>query len=132
MSELPPERREAPRQSVELHVEFRHLGRPREGYAEVCKNISAGGVFLATTVVLPVGTRVELLVAAGPRMPPVHVEAEVLRVEAEPVGTASAVTSPARGMALRFLPKAAAEVVELQRLAQAVAGDDTQDVQEGA
>lgn len=99
-----------------------------QSYAELCRNISAGGVFVGSTVTLEVGTRVQLLVSSGPRMPPVQVEAEVLRVEDEPVGTASKVTRPARGMALGFLPNQMGEVERLVRLAESVARDQPHDV----
>lgn len=130
MSGSQSERREARRFPVELHVEFRHLGRPAESYADVSRDLSRGGVFLATSVGLPVGTVVSLMVSPGPQSPFISLHAEVVRVEHENVGTASRVTAPARGMALRFLPDHQGEVDRLIALAQSIpASEETYDVQ---
>lgn len=108
------ERRKSPRLPVELHVEFRHLGRPSETYGDICRNLSAGGVFLDTTVGLELGTEVALEIAPGPGMRPIKMRAEVIRVEEEPVTTGSKVTTRTRGMALRFLEDC--DPNEVQRL----------------
>lgn len=107
------DRRRHPRLPVELHVEFRHLGRPQETYADIARNLSAGGVFIGTTVALELGTELTLEIAPGPGSRPIKVRAEVVRIEEEPVGTGSKVTARTRGMALRFVEVDAAE---LQRL----------------
>jgi hypothetical protein len=112
-----PERRKSPRLLVELHVEFRHLGRPNETYADICRNLSAGGVFLDTTVGLELGTEVDLEIAPGPGVKPIKMRAEVVRVEEEPVSTGSKVTTRTRGMALRFLESEANEIARLLTLA---------------
>jgi hypothetical protein len=112
------ERRRSPRLPVELHVEFRHLGRPNESYGEICRNLSAGGVFLDTTVVLELGTEVDLEVAPGPGVRPIKLRAKVIRVEEEPVSTGSKVTTRTRGMALEFLDSDPHEVQRLLTLAQ--------------
>jgi hypothetical protein len=111
------ERRRSPRLPVELHVEFRHLGRPHETYADICKNLSAGGVFLDTTVGLELGTEVDLEIAPGPGVKPIKMRAEVVRVEEEPVSTGSKVTTRTRGMALRFLESDSNEIARLLTLA---------------
>ena len=120
---------------MELHVEFRHLGRPSDTYAEISRNLSAGGVFLDTTVVLEMGTEVALEIAPGPGTRPIRMRAEVVRVEEEPVSTGSRVTTRTRGMALRFLDSEPHEVQRLLTLAEqmSVGNDaDGSDVPEAA
>lgn len=129
------DRRRSPRLPVELHVEFRHLGRPSDTYAEISRNLSAGGVFLDTTVVLEMGTEVALEIAPGPGTRPIRMRAEVVRVEEEPVSTGSRVTTRTRGMALRFLDSEPHEVQRLLTLAEqmSVGNDaDGSDVPEAA
>jgi uncharacterized protein (TIGR02266 family) len=111
------ERRKSPRLPVELHVEFRHLGRPTETYADISRNLSTGGVFLDTTVGLELGTEVDLEIAPGPGVRPIKMRAEVVRVEEEPVTTGSKVTTRTRGMALRFLDCDPNETQRLMTLA---------------
>ncbi|MCK6544294.1 PilZ domain-containing protein [Myxococcota bacterium] len=111
------ERRKSPRLRVELHVEFRHLGRPNETYADICRNLSTGGVFLDTTVGLELGTEVDLEIAPGPGVRPIKMRAEVVRVEEEPVSTGSKVTTRTRGMALRFVDAESNEITRLLTLA---------------
>jgi uncharacterized protein (TIGR02266 family) len=119
------DRRKSVRLPVELHVEFRHLGRPSEGYADISRNISAGGVFIDTTVGLELGTEVALEIAPGPGVRPIKMRAEVVRVEEEPVSTGSKVTARARGMALRFKESDPNELNRLLTLArQMVEGSD--------
>lgn len=118
MADPGTERRRAPRTTVELRVEFRHLGRPSETYAEIIQNLSQGGVFLATSVVLPMSTQIELEVSPGPGARAIRVLGEVVRVEEEPVGTGSRVTKRTRGMALRFVDPEPGEVERLLSLAR--------------
>lgn len=108
---------------MELPVEFRHLGRPNETYGEMCRNLSAGGVFLDTTVGLELGTEVDLEVAPGAGVRPIRMRAEVVRIEEEPVTTGSRVTSRTRGMALRFLDCDPNEVQRLLTLANQMTGE---------
>lgn len=112
------ERRRSPRLPVELHVEFRHLGRPTESFAEIVRNLSSGGVFLETSVGLELGTEVALAIAPGPGARPIRMRAEVVRVEEEPVTTGSKVTARTRGMALRFLDSDPRELSRLMQLAE--------------
>lgn len=125
-----PERRRSPRLPVELHVELRHLGRPSETYADICRNVSAGGVFLDTTVGLELGTEVDLEITLSPGAKPIKMRAEVVRVEEEPVTTGSKVTTRTRGMALRFLESDANEISRLLSLANQMhsEGNDGTDV----
>lgn len=108
-------------------MEFRHLGRPSETYAEISRNLSTGGVFLETTVALELGTEVSLEIAPGPGTRPIRMRAEVIRVEEEPVSTGSKVTTRTRGMALRFLDSDPSEVQRLMALAQHMSSDKTAD-----
>ncbi|MCB9653551.1 MAG: PilZ domain-containing protein [Deltaproteobacteria bacterium] len=119
------ERRRAPRFPVELHVEFRHLGRPAETYAEITRNLSSGGVFLESTVTLPVGTVVELEIAPGSNIRSIKLRAEVVRVEEEPATTGSRVTARIRGMALRFLEPDPVEHGRLMALAKHMSAKET-------
>ncbi len=121
------DRRKSPRLPVELHVEFRHLGRPSETYAEISRNLSTGGVFLETTVALELGTEVSLEIAPGPGTRAIRMRAEVIRVEEEPVSTGSKVTTRTRGMALRFLDSDPSEVQRLMALSQHMSSDKTAD-----
>lgn len=118
MAESGAERRQSPRHAVELRVEFRHLGRPSETHAEIIQNLSQGGVFLGTSVVLPLETQVELEVSPGPGARPIRLLGEVVRVEEEPVGRGSRVTRRTRGMALRFVNPDPAELNRLMSLAR--------------
>ena len=117
------DRRRAVRVPAELRVEFKHLGRPTDSYAELTKNLSAGGVFVDTTVGLELGTEVALEIAPGPGAQPIRMRAEVVRVEEEQVSTGSKVTSRARGMALQFLNSDARELERLIELSETMLGD---------
>ncbi len=114
MSQPSSERRRAPRLPVEMHVEFRHLGRPHESFADIARNMSAGGVFIDSSVGLSLNTEVQLEIAPGPGSRPIKLQAQVVRVEEEAVGTGSKVTTRTRGMALRFL--SSSDPQEMQRL----------------
>lgn len=103
---------------MELHVEFRHLGRPSETYQDISRNISAGGVFLGTSVGLEFGTEVALEITPGPGVRPIKMRARVVRVEEEAVGTGSRVTARTRGMALEFLDSDPGEASRLMALAK--------------
>ena len=52
----PDDRREAPRQPIELKVEYKRLN---TFFADYTKNISKGGTFIKTNRPLPVGTAVD-------------------------------------------------------------------------
>lgn len=97
------ERREYPRISAELHVEFSHLGGAEASHAEVAENISSGGVFLRTSVVLPVGTVMSLTISPGPSQPPIRLEAEVVRTVTTSGTTGSVAEASPYGMGLKFL-----------------------------
>lgn len=112
------ERREAQRIAVELRVEFRHLGRPKAPTGELSRDISSGGLFVATSVGLPLGTKVELEISPGPNAKPIRVNAEVVRVEEEPGVTGSRATMRTKGMALRFVDAEAQDVKRLLSLAK--------------
>lgn len=99
-------------------MEFRHLGRPSETYADIISNLSQGGVFLGTSVVLPLDTDVELEVSPGPGAKAIHLLGRVVRVEEEPVGTGSRVTARTRGMALKFVNPNPGELNRLMGLAR--------------
>jgi uncharacterized protein (TIGR02266 family) len=121
------DRRQASRWPVELHVEFRHLGRPSESHQEISRNISTGGVFLATSVCLPLGTEVALEVTPGPGSRPIRMRAEVVRVEEDPAQKGSRSTTRARGMALRFLPSDPGEVSRMMNLARQLSTEGASD-----
>jgi len=103
MPPAPSERRRAERYDVDLRVEFRHLGRPEDTYADITRDISAGGIFVDTTVGLEVGTEVALEITPGPTSTPIQVRAQVVRVEEQSGETGSKATARTRGMALRFV-----------------------------
>lgn len=116
----PSERRQSPRFAVDLRVEFRHLGRPQDSYADVARDISAGGLFVDTTVALEIGTELALEVTPGPASAPINFRAVVVRVEEQAGETGSKATTRTRGMALRFVdsPDRNPELARLVGLAQ--------------
>lgn len=103
MTSATPERRKAERYAVDLRVEFRHLGRPDDTYADLTRDISAGGIFVDTTVGLEIGTEVALEITPGNSGTPIQVRAKVVRVEEQQGETGSKATTRTRGMALRFV-----------------------------
>jgi hypothetical protein len=111
------ERRQAPRFPVELRIEFKHLGRPLDSFQDLSKDISAGGVFVKTSVGLELGTELSLEIAPGPGAAPILMRAEVVRVEEEPGATGSKATTRTKGMALKFLDTDAGELSRLLNLA---------------
>jgi uncharacterized protein (TIGR02266 family) len=112
------ERRRAERIGAELRVEFKHLGRPGETFADLSSNISAGGVFVETSVGIELGMQVELEISPGPGAKPIRMVGEVVRVEEEAAVTGSRRTGRCRGMALRFLDADAGELARLLSLAK--------------
>jgi hypothetical protein len=117
MSGSRDERRLAPRFPVEIRVEFKHLGRPQESFADLSRDIGAGGCFVKTSVGLELGTELALEIAPGPGASPIVMRAEVVRVEEEPGETGSRATTRTKGMALRFLDSDMNEVNRLLNLA---------------
>jgi hypothetical protein len=116
MAGVQEERRQAPRYPVEVRVEFRHLGRPDDTFADLSRDISAGGVFIDTTVALPLGTELALEIAPAAGGPAIRLRAEVVRIEEQPGETGSKATSRIRGMALKFLDATGAYGPEINRL----------------
>lgn len=114
------ERRQSTRIPVELHIEFRHLGRPEDTYADITRDISSGGVFVGTTVGVDVGTELDLEISPGPGAAPIKLRAQVVRIEEQPGQTGSRATSRTRGMALQFLDaeQNAADINRLMSLAK--------------
>lgn len=102
MTSAERERRRSRRFRVELSVAFRHLGRPEETFAELARDISEGGVFIETSVGLPVGTPVAVEVLGVPGGRPVTVDGEVVRVEWNAGNTGSTVENGDRGLAVEF------------------------------
>lgn len=98
------ERRRTRRFQVELSVAFRHLGRPEENFAELARNISEGGVFIETSVGLPIGTPLALEILGVPGGRPITIEGEVVRVEWNAGNTGSTIENGERGLAVEFRP----------------------------
>ena len=109
------ERRRAPRLPVELSVAFRDLGRPEESHADLVRNISAGGVFIETSVGLPVGTAVAVGIQLDPRGRSIELEGEVVRVEWQSGTTGSRSERRVQGLAVLFRPGQPAVVTLLER-----------------
>lgn len=85
-----------------MRVQIEDVRRPNASFAEVLKNASEGGVFVATSVTLPIGTPVLLRVDPGMRGRPIELRARVVRVHEDPGETGSTTTERDRGMALAF------------------------------
>ena len=113
-------RRRSLRVSAELRVEFRHLGRPSESVAQLTRNLSAGGVFVDTTVALELGTLLALDIAPGRGSKTISLKAEVVRVEEDRTSAGSKVTTRVRGMGLRFVQSDPGEMKRLLALAAAL------------
>ncbi|MEZ4358803.1 MAG: TIGR02266 family protein [Kofleriaceae bacterium] len=92
----PDDRREAPRQPIELKVEYKRLN---TFFADYTKNISKGGTFIKTNRPLPVGTEFvfKLVVPSLGRPLIIHGEVQRVILESE-VGPED---DP--GMAIRFV-----------------------------
>ena len=112
------ERRDSERLLVELNVSFCDLGRPEESFEDVARNLSEGGVFIETSVGLPLGTPLQLEVRFGPGKPSVVVNGEVIRVEAEMGVTGSTQERRVVGLAIHFQPGQTKAVERLIRQAQ--------------
>lgn len=121
MVEMAGERRRSTRLPVEMRVQFRHLRRSQETFAEVAKNVSLGGLYVESTVGFEPGTRVELEILPGPGARGIRVAAEVVRVEEEQAETGSRTDGRSRGMGLRFLEADPREMERLIALAEAMA-----------
>jgi uncharacterized protein (TIGR02266 family) len=87
---------------AELRVQIEDVRRPGSSFADVLRNASEGGVFVATSVTLPIGTPVLLRVDPGIRRRPIELRARVVRVHEDPGETGSLATDRDRGMALAF------------------------------
>ena len=96
------ERRHAPRLPVELDVSVRDLGRPEESREAVLRNIGVGGVFIETSVGLPLGTAVQLDVEVDGEK--VSVEGQVIRVEWQSGRSGASAERRVRGLAVEFRP----------------------------
>lgn len=107
------DRRRSPRIPAELRVELQHLGRPDDSPAELTRNLSAGGVFVDTSVVLPIGTEVAIEIMPGKGTDPVRLRTVVARIEYADAEPASDCAAQVRGMGLRFI---GAEPGEIRRL----------------
>lgn len=118
------ERRHSPRLPVEMRVQFRHLRRPQESFAEVARNVSSGGLYIESTVGLEPGTQVDLEILPGPRVKGIKVKAEVVRIEEEIGETGSRSDGRARGMGLRFVEADPDELRRLVALAEALSRED--------
>lgn len=125
MAQEERERRRSPRWTVELAVAFRHLGRPDESHEDVVRNLSEGGVFIETSVGLPLGTplAIEVALEDPPGRDVVTVEGEVVRVEWQVGRTGSTEERTARGLAVAFVPGQERVVNRLLARARARAGE---------
>lgn len=104
-----------------MRLEFRHLKRPEETFAETVRDVSEGGLFVATTIGLEPGTLVALDIRPGPGSRPIHIKAEVVRVEEAWGETGSRQEGRARGMGLRFVASDPKEIDRLLAVARSMA-----------
>lgn len=123
------DRRRSPRIPVQLRIEWKDLGRPKESYTEISRDISEGGLFVATTVGVEQGSLLELEITPGGGSAPIRVRAEVIRVEEEPARTGSKTTARIRGMALRFIEAEGPEVERLRSLVTSMEGKRSANVE---
>lgn len=90
-----PDRRDAPRQPIELKVEYKRLN---TFFADYTKNISKGGTFIKTNRPLPIGTEFVFKLFVPTLGKPLTIHGEVQRVVTEADGEHA---EP--GMAIRFV-----------------------------
>ena len=75
------DRRDAPRQPIELKVEYKRLN---TFFADYTKNISKGGTFIKTNRPLPIGTEFVFKLFVPTLGKPLTIHGEVQRVVSEP------------------------------------------------
>jgi type IV pilus assembly protein PilZ len=108
------ERRNSPRQPIELKVEYERLN---TFFADYTKNISRGGTFIKTTRPLAIGTEFvfRLLIPAMDR--PLAIHGEVARIvdsaQAQANGTEA-------GMAIRFVYRTGDSKVEISAVVESL------------
>src|ERR1043165_3198679 len=110
MSSYPePDRRQYPRESIELVVRYQRLN---AFFADYVKNISRGGTFVATSEPLPQDTEFVFSLAVPELDEPLQLRAKVMWVTAV---DAASKASPA-GMGIQFQYRDAEERGRLERL----------------
>jgi uncharacterized protein (TIGR02266 family) len=104
------ERRASPRAAVHFKVKF---GNPRAFIEKHAEDISAGGIFVATTREVPVGTIVQVTLSLPDGQDPVVTIARVARIAGpgDPRGKS--------GLGLQFLGEDAQLSARIQRLVEA-------------
>lgn len=123
---------------AELRVRMRDLGDPRAPEESLTRDLSRGGLFLTTTVGLPIGTLLNVEIDIGRPARPLkfgdfevplklkqakeilRFRAEVVRVESEAPAPGSRFTGRVRGMGLRFIdpdPKSLRRLVDQAEVA---------------
>ncbi|MBX2813299.1 MAG: PilZ domain-containing protein [Myxococcales bacterium] len=96
------ERRCSERLTAVIKVAFRDLGRPEETFQDVTRNLSEGGVFIETSVVLPLGTPLLVEVRFEGAYAPVAIDGEIIRVEGEMSSQDVVAMRRVVGIAVRF------------------------------
>jgi Tfp pilus assembly protein PilZ len=118
------DRRQTKRMEARLEVRFEDLGRPDLGPGHLIENLGQGGVFVATTVGLPLGTTLTLRIRLDAPAAPVRIQARVVHVLEQPSVTGSASVGRVRGLGLAFEPQDPEPVRRLLSWARALAHDD--------
>lgn len=94
------DRRDAPRQPIELKVEYKRLN---TFFADYTKNISKGGTFIKTNRPLPIGTEFVFKLFVPTLGKPLTIHGEVQRVVSEPGPDDDDDDNDEPGMAIRFV-----------------------------
>jgi type IV pilus assembly protein PilZ len=107
----PDDRRDAPRQPIELKVEYKRLN---TFFADYTKNISKGGTFIKTNRPLPIGTEFVFKLVVPTLSRPLTIHGEVQRVLSE--GELRGDEEP--GMAIRFVYRRGDARAEVEALVE--------------
>lgn len=107
------ERRDDPREAIELKVEYERLN---AFFADYTKNISRGGTFIHTRKPLPVGTEFLFQLLVPTLEAPLEIRGRVKWI-VEP-GEADGPDQPPPGMGIRFLYAGEEERRQVERLVE--------------
>ena len=109
------ERRDDPREAIELKVEYERLN---AFFADYTKNISRGGTFIHTRKPLPVGTEFLFQLLVPTLAAPLEIRGRVKWIVEAGEGNEGGPDQPAPGMGIRFLYATDDERRQVERLVE--------------